>query len=239
MSEKFKSESGDSEKTDWSYADKIMKKRKEEERANMTPEELTKDNEKQKQVEGIRKWAERSKRIEQGDPGAIAEFEAEKKALHEKLWKGAETARVEEEGAPEKIDEAKKELGNLYGEENKKESFEKTDKETAEEMIGLANGMKFEDLLSFSLEVYRKIKDKTVQQETHDRLTEIIKSKQAEAIRLRKEEHGHFVKDLNKKRAEEHQKYLEEMAKLKYEAKRINTETEKSLNALGFRKKKK
>lgn len=195
MGEKFKSESGDSEKTDWSFVDKIAKKRKEEERSKMTPEELAEDDRKKKQAEETQKWFERSKKIEQGDPEAIAEFEEEKRQLHERIWKGSETAKAEEEKTPEKIDEAKRELEEKYEESGLSDEKESPDQKAAREIIESGQNMSLEDLLSFSLQVYKKIKDNELREETYRALSEMAKQKSQERLQSVKKENEQVVED--------------------------------------------
>jgi|SRR3989344_1123255 len=59
---------------------------------------------------------------------------------------------------------------------------ESPDQKIAREMIEKAQDMKFKELVGFSLEVYRKIKDPKIQQETYGTLTELIEIKQKEEL---------------------------------------------------------
>ena len=107
-------------------------------------------------IEETKKWAERNRRIKTGDPNAIAELEAEKKALHEKLWKGVEEAKTGEEKTPEKIEEARQEVGKLYNKEKGEESLDKTEQEMASE----ANFVESKKIIA--QQEYEKVKKKMV-----------------------------------------------------------------------------
>ena len=72
-------------------------------------------------------------------------------------------------------------------EEEANELLRATDEEKAQEMIEAAKDMTLEELMHFQVEPYKKIKDRSIQQETHDALRQMANEKKEQRFAAMRE----------------------------------------------------
>jgi len=217
-------------KTDCSFLDDIYRKRKEEERAKMTPEELAEDDRKTKEGKGLLKWAEMSNKRKSSNPRDRAEAEA----YFDNQKKEQERRRKEEEEkylasrTPEQIAEderfkmdkkrrsgtpaEKAEAKEYFDEKRKKESLENDDKGKAKAIIESAKEMTFMELQSV-VEKIVDIKDSEILQKTWAVIRELMEKRMKEDSRAMEEENKTKAIEREIKMAEESRKRREELAK--------------------------
>lgn len=240
-------QSSEKPKTDWSFLDDIYKKQKEEERAEMTPEELTEDDRKTKEAEDLLKWAEMSNKRKSSNPRDRAEaevyFDNQKKEQERKQKEEEEkylASRTPEQiaqdewfqmdkkrrsGTPAEKAEAKE----WFDAKRKKESLENDDKGKAKDIIESAKGMTFMELQSLTVKI-TDLKDPEILQKTWATIREIMEKKMKQEHKEMKEENRKEAEERKRKMAEESKKREEELGREIIQINRGLAEKTKEIN---------
>ena len=223
-------QSSEKQKTDWSFLDDIYKKRKEEERAKMTPEELAEDDKKTKEAKDLLKWAEMSNKRKSSNPRDRAEaevyFDNQKKEQERKEKEKEEkylANRTPEQIAQDewfKMDRKrrsgnpaeKSEAKEWFEAKRKKESLENDDKGKAKDIIESAKDMTFEELQSVVVKI-ADIKDSEMSQKTWAVIRELMGKRMKEKLEAMKEKNKADAIERQIKMADESRKGREELAK--------------------------
>lgn len=108
---------------------------------------------------------------------------------------GTETADAEGKKTPKEINKTKKELEEKHEESDPSKAKESPDQKAAREMIESGQNMSFEDLLRFSLEVYKNIKDSELRDKTYSTLSEMAKQKSQERLQKVQEGNQQVIED--------------------------------------------